>query len=95
MKTLPQIAKLAAEERLRLEKQAALVGESSAAGQKARAAAAGPASATVTEKAKIGGEVVVEIFGEESRAVKRCAADEISVPFILWGNSQKVQLAGV
>ncbi len=49
---------------------------------------------TFTEKPKLADGAAIEIFGDESRA-KKSAVDEIDIPFILWGFSQLVQLAGV
>ncbi len=61
-------------------------------GSKIRASSGGPdakKSKSTTDK------VVVEVLGDESRIVKKSCVDDINISFILWGNSQKVQMAGV
>ncbi len=94
IKTISQIAELARLEKVRLEKLAAAASAAGEAGQKLRASAAAATTPAAKKAIRKGGDLVVEVFGDDARGEKTAAKD-ISIPYIMWGNSQKPQLAGV
>jgi hypothetical protein len=97
MKTLEEIKAIATTEKERLSKNALVAGGVGKDGQKLRAVMAGQQGALASaSKSKPGlrSEGVVEVYGDESRTTKG-VVDSICITYILWGNSQKVQLAGV
>ncbi len=92
LKTIAQLNAMVKQEKEKLAKLAAIAGGDGEEAQKLRAGMA--SNQTSGRKGRVAGEIACEIIGDESR-VKKTAADDISIPFILWGNSQLVQLAGV
>jgi hypothetical protein len=85
--TLDEIAEAVEEEHERVRVRAFAIAAGSAGGTEAP-----------TEKGRrrnAGGGVIVEVAGIDSFAGKKSAAQNIDVEYLLWGFSQKVQLAGV
>jgi hypothetical protein len=94
LKTYDMILELGKKETARLKAvAAALAAGGGTPGQKAKAGSmeAGPSA----KKAKGADAPMIEIIGDEGRGTKRSCVDEICINYILWGHSQKPQLAGV
>ncbi len=92
MHTVSDLERLVAAEKARLKKKAAdAVAEAAGAGSKKGAGEAPPSAA---KKRRVAGDAdAIEVIGDDGRGRGK-AVDEISVPYICWGYSQKVQMAG-
>jgi hypothetical protein len=93
LQTIADIQELAKLERRRIAKLAESVVAGGSAGDAGDGEAA-VSSASAKKPAKSEG-ISVEIFGDESRALKKSAVDDVNITFLLWGGSQGAQLAGV
>jgi hypothetical protein len=93
MKTLEDIQVLADKEidAIKKKKAAAASGSAEAAKGKKRTTAAN----ATTPASKKRGEQETAVVIDLSPSNKRTAADKIDYSYILWGNSQQVQVAGV
>ncbi len=95
MKSLEEVKEIAIIEKNRLDKLGLVVGGVGAEGKRLRTSMESSAGSKKTAKGD-GTSVVLEVHGEEARTgSKKSAVNDISVVFILWGHSQKTQLAGV
>jgi hypothetical protein len=95
MKTLEEIGKIAAIERARLLKHGQVIAGEGPDGKRFRSSLVG--NEGPSKKPAKDGSVHIEIFGDGARGSsdKQAAVDKINVNYILWGHSQKTQLAGV
>ena len=95
LKTIDDVAELAKAELERLRKLAKAVVDGNQGGVAGSSGVQpGTGGGQPAKKAKHS-EAVIEVFADESRLAKKGVVDDICIRFILWGNSQKVQLAGV
>ncbi len=93
LKTIADVAELARLENHRLRQIAKAV-VTGVGAEGAGSGGSGPGGPPKKPPSKA--EAAVEVFsGEEHRSVKKSASDDICVSFILCGNSQQVQIAGV
>ena len=85
---------LAASEKIRLARVAEVLTGSGTEAKRLRAAmpdtSKKPSKSVPKEE-----EVVMEIAGEDMKGGRRSTSKDISISYMLWGMSQKVQLAGV
>ncbi len=95
IKSLEDVKELASLEDSRRKKAAVVLSGDGKIATKLRADLVPQSTIRAGGKAAELSGTVIELIGDESRAGKRSAADSIIVPHILWGVSQKVQLAGV
>jgi hypothetical protein len=96
MKSFECINAIAAKEKARLAALATARSAQGEAGKKLRAGLALVQGAPPAKKARVEtGSASIEVIGDESRSTKKSVVDDVDISYILWGNSQKIQLAGV
>ena len=96
LKCIADLEQMAADEKLRLKRVAAVVGGDGSEAKRFRAGGATKDSKeSKSASKKAGNSVVVIEIVDEAKGPRKSAVDDISIPYILWGHSQKIQLAGV